>query len=87
MTPLLNVTNEEHVESNEEWGRIMLAATVTSVQPPLGSVSDSPGYAHRPEHLGDANGRRRSGGRGRANTPMRLLKREQRMARGEDWSS
>jgi hypothetical protein len=83
MTPLLNSTNGEQVESNEKcvnsknaacWCRYKL------VHLSSGSVSDILGYAYRPERLRDANDRRCGGGHGRQNTPIRQLKGEQRMA-------
>jgi hypothetical protein len=58
-----------------------LSRVVTFVHLSAGSTSGDPGYAPRPEHLSNANdGLDISvGSTGRANTSIRLLKREQRM--------
>jgi hypothetical protein len=62
-------------------GKILPAHVVTFVHLSAGSISGDPGYAPRPEHLSNANdGLDISvGSVGRANTFIRLLKREQRM--------
>jgi hypothetical protein len=62
-------------------GKILLVLVVTFVHLSAGSISGDPGYAPRPEHLSNANdGLDNSvGSTGRANTFIRLLKREQRM--------